>query len=141
MLATSLIFRDPAFIDRAVETELIANLIRPHFLSQSDEDLERLMIFAFDDRDRLAGFVEGDAEHRCSALLTPAMVRESLSIAVCSTLIMVHNHPSGDASPSSADHDLTRRFCAAATLAGIVVHDHLILTDAGHFSFRAAGLL
>jgi DNA repair protein RadC len=130
-------FADPAFVVRAAETEIVAALVRPHFSNVA----ERLLVLAFDDLNRLVGLVENGGHHPRCAVLTPDMVRRSLSMADASHLLLVHNHPSGDAGPSARDHDLTRRFAAAAALAGLAVSDHLILTDAGHFSFQAAGLL
>lgn len=61
--------------------------------------------------------------------------------------IVVHNHPSGDPSPSSADHEVTRRIKAASQAVGIEFTDHIIIgsrsAEAGppYFSFREAGLL
>ena len=54
---------------------------------------------------------------------------------------MVHNHPSGDHSPSRADIDLTRQIAAAGKPLGITVHDHLIIGAKGHTSLRAQGML
>lgn len=62
-------------------------------------------------------------------------------------MIVVHNHPSGDPSPSTADHEVTRRIKAASQAVGIEFTDHLIIGsrsgDVGspYFSFREAGLL
>ena len=54
---------------------------------------------------------------------------------------MIHNHPSGDPTPSEADIKLTGEMAAAAKALGIAVHDHLIIGRGGHSSFRALGLL
>jgi len=62
-------------------------------------------------------------------------------------MIVVHNHPSGDPSPSSADHEVTRRIKAASQAVGIEFTDHLIIggssrgSGSPYFSFREAGLL
>lgn len=54
---------------------------------------------------------------------------------------MVHNHPSGDPSPSRQDIEITRQIIDAAKRLGIAVHDHIIIGASGHTSFRAQGLL
>lgn len=54
-------------------------------------------------------------------------------------LILVHNHPSGNTTPSRADIDLTRAVAAAAKLFGIAVYDHLIIGRDGHTSLRTEG--
>ena len=53
----------------------------------------------------------------------------------------MHNHPSGDTTPSRADIDMTRTIAEAAKPLGIVVHDHLIVGRNGHKSFRAMNLI
>jgi DNA repair protein RadC len=61
-------------------------------------------------------------------------------------VIVVHNHPSGDASPSQTDHSLTRRLAEAAELLQIKLLDHIIIGapsegSLGYFSFKEAGVL
>ena len=56
-------------------------------------------------------------------------------------LILVHNHPSGDPTPSRADIQLTKQIIEAGRILGISVHDHIIIGANGHSSLRAAGLL
>ena len=57
------------------------------------------------------------------------------------SIVLVHNHPSGDPTPSRADIDLTRRVARAGQPLGIVVHDHLIMAGSGHASMRELGLI
>jgi DNA repair protein RadC len=54
---------------------------------------------------------------------------------------MVHNHPSGDPTPSRADIETTERVIAAAKPLGITVHDHIVIGRGGHASFKTLGLL
>ena len=56
-------------------------------------------------------------------------------------LILVHNHPSGDSSPSQQDIRLTRNIVEAGRHLNIAVHDHLIIGTRGHSSLRAMGLI
>lgn len=53
------------------------------------------------------------------------------------SIVIGHNHPSGDPEPSAADRDLTRRMAAAGQLIGIPVLDHVIVTKLDHYSFAA----
>ena len=53
---------------------------------------------------------------------------------------LLHNHPSGDPTPSRADVDMTRQIAEAAKPLGIVVHDHLIVGRKGHSSLKAMKL-
>lgn len=68
------------------------------------------------------------------------IVRRALELNA-SALILVHNHPSGDPSPSEADVIMTRRIIDAAEVMEITVHDHLIIGKSRELSFRAQGLL
>lgn len=67
------------------------------------------------------------------------VVRRALELAA-SALILVHNHPSGDPTPSRADIDMTRQVVEAARVFGLQVHDHLVVGREGTASFRALGL-
>ncbi len=56
------------------------------------------------------------------------------------SLIMGHNHPSGDLSPSDSDHELTKRMCAAGRIIGVPIVDHIIVGPlGGYHSMAAAG--
>ncbi len=58
-----------------------------------------------------------------------------------SALILVHNHPSGDPTPSQADIDMTQQILSACHALGLVLHDHLIIGKSKELSFRTEGLL
>lgn len=68
------------------------------------------------------------------------VVRRALELNA-SALILVHNHPSGDPTPSEADIAMTGQVQDAAQVLGIVLHDHLIIGKSREVSFRAAGYL
>jgi DNA repair protein RadC len=75
---------------------------------------------------------------------TPVYPREVVKRALelsATAIIMVHNHPSGDSTPSQADIEMTRQVADAGAKLSIVLHDHLIMTKAGHSSFKEMGLL
>ena len=60
---------------------------------------------------------------------------------IASALILVHNHPSGDPTPSQADIDMTRQIDSPARAVGVVLHDHVIVGKELDTSFRSTGLL
>lgn len=68
-------------------------------------------------------------------VFAPALEQRSTSI------IIAHNHPSGDLSPSNEDLDLTKRMVQAGRILGIKVQDHIIFSSKGFFSFNAHNLL
>ena len=74
----------------------------------------------------------------------PLYPREVIKRALelnASAIILVHNHPSGDPSPSPADIEMTEEVCEAGQKLGIAVHDHPIFSRTGHSSFKSMGLL
>ena len=75
---------------------------------------------------------------------TPIYPREVVKRALelqATAMILVHNHPSGDPTPSRADIEMTGEIKAAAAVFGIVLHDHLIIGNGRQTSFRREGLL
>jgi DNA repair protein RadC len=75
---------------------------------------------------------------------TPVYIREVVKRALelsASAIILVHNHPSGDPTPSRADIDMTKQIVEAAKPLGIAIHDHIIVGRHGHASFKGLRLL
>jgi len=75
---------------------------------------------------------------------TPVYPREVVKRALelsASAVILVHNHPSGDPTPSSADIKMTREIVDVAKPLGIVVHDHIIVGREGHASLKGLKLM
>ena len=68
------------------------------------------------------------------------VIRRAIELRTTS-MIIVHNHPSGNPTPSPADIELTRRIAAAASPLGIRLHDHLIIGAQDHYSLREMGYL
>ena len=75
-----------------------------------------------------------------AAVYIRQVVKRALDLGAAA-VILVHNHPSGDPSPSRADIDITKAIAAAGKPLGIAVHDHLIIGARGHASLRAQGLI
>lgn len=75
---------------------------------------------------------------------TPVYPREVISRALslsASAIILVHNHPSGDPTPSNADIEITKEIVEAGKPLGVAVHDHVIVGRGDHLSFKSVGLL
>jgi DNA repair protein RadC len=68
------------------------------------------------------------------------VARRALELSSCA-VVLVHNHPSGDPAPSSADIDMTRQIVDALRPLRILVHDHLVVGRDGVASFKALGLI
>lgn len=102
---------------------------------------EQFRIFYLDTKNTLIADEEqatGTVDH------VPVYPREVVKRALelnASALILVHNHPSGDPTPSEADITMTRRVQDAAEVMGITLHDHLIIGKSCELSFRSEGYL
>jgi DNA repair protein RadC len=75
---------------------------------------------------------------------TPVYPREVVKRALelsASALILVHNHPSGDPSPSAADVKMTKEIAEVAKPLGIIIHDHIIVGRDGHASLKGLRLI
>ncbi len=105
------------------------------------ERVEQFRVLFLDARNRLIadeGQSQGTVDH------TPVYPREVVKRALelqASAIILVHNHPSGDPTPSRADIDMTRAIRTAAAALSVTVHDHVIVGNGRWLSFRNEGLL
>ena len=75
-----------------------------------------------------------------SAVHVREVIKRAMELG-SAAIILVHNHPSGDPSPSSADVQMTRQIADVAKPLGITVHDHLIIGKADHVSMKALKLI
>lgn len=105
------------------------------------EKLEQFRILFLDKKNRL---IADEVQQTGTVDHTPVYPREVIkrSLELSATaLILVHNHPSGDPAPSSADVRMTKEIVDIAKPLGITVHDHIIVGKSGHASLRALKLM
>jgi DNA repair protein RadC len=105
------------------------------------ERVEHVHVLYLDTRNRL---IADEAQARGTVNHTPVYPREVVKRALelqATAIILVHNHPSGDPTPSRADVEMTAEIKAAAEVFGIVLHDHLIIGRGRQISLRREGLL
>ena len=105
------------------------------------EPVEHLRVLYLDTRNRL---IADEAQGRGSVNHTPVYPREVVKRALelhATAIILVHNHPSGDPTPSAADIAMTREVQQAAQALSILLHDHVVMGRGKWASFRQLGLL
>lgn len=110
-------------------------------ISMSHGQIEQFRVLFLD---RKNGLIADEAQARGTVDHVPVYPREVVKRALeldASALILVHNHPSGDPTPSEADVSMTMRIRDAAEALGLVLHDHLIIGRSRELSFRAEGYL
>lgn len=102
---------------------------------------EHFAVFAMDARNTLiAGAIVGVGGTTTCPVSAAEVLRVAL-LAGAPAIIVAHNHPSGDPTPSPEDIELTKRLKAACATVGIQLLDHVIVTDRANFSFLDANLL
>ena len=109
--------------------------------AQGFEQKEAFRILFLDKRNNL---IADEVQQRGTVDHTPVYVREVMARALelaASSIILVHNHPSGDPSPSRADIDMTKVIIEAGRPLNILVHDHIIVGRNGHVSMKAMRLI
>ena len=74
------------------------------------------------------------------SIVHPREVFKTALLSSAAAIILIHNHPTGDTTPSSEDREVTRRLQEAGTLLGIKVLDHIVIGD-DYFSFAESGLI
>ena len=105
------------------------------------ESREHFHILFLDTRNRL---IADERQQTGTINHAPVYPREVITRALdlsAAAVILVHNHPSGDPTPSQADIEMTRKIAEAGRTLGVLVHDHLVVARGGYTSYRADGLL
>lgn len=109
--------------------------------AMAEQKTEQFRLLFLDNKNAL---IADEEQQRGTVNHTPVYPREVVKRALelgASALILVHNHPSGDPTPSQDDIAMTKEVAAAADKLGISVHDHIIIGRKGHASLRSLGYL
>ena len=109
--------------------------------AMAHERTEQFRILFLDKKNQL---IKDEVQQRGTVDHAPVYPREVVKRALeldASALILVHNHPSGDPTPSRSDIDMTKEIQKAAAALGVLVHDHLIIGADGHASLKGLGLM
>ena len=104
-------------------------------------EVEQFRVLYLDKKNTL---IRDEAQAKGTVDHVPVYPREVLKRALtlnASAMILVHNHPSGDPTPSDADIAVTRQISDGCRALGLTLHDHLIIGKSSETSFRSAGLL
>jgi DNA repair protein RadC len=123
--------------------ELVSELVGPEMRRLR---IESLRVILLDTRYRLLHIEEVSLGSLNESIAHPREIFRPALTYSAHAVIVVHNHPSGDASPSQTDHSLTRRLAEAAELLQIKLLDHIIIGapsegSPAYFSFKEAGVL
>ncbi|SFA41390.1 DNA repair protein RadC [Pedobacter suwonensis] len=103
------------------------------------ELLEEFKVILLNTKGRVLGVVNISQGGFSGTVADPRVIFAVALKACASSMILAHNHPSGELSPSDADLTLTKRLKSGGDILGIEVHDHLIVSRYGFYSFLEEG--
>lgn len=109
--------------------------------AMAHQKIEQFRLLFLDNKNAL---IADEVQQKGTVNHTPVYPREVVKRALelgATAIIMCHNHPSGDPTPSEDDIAMTREIAEAAERLGITLHDHVVIGRKGHRSFRSMGLL
>ncbi|MBF0378779.1 MAG: hypothetical protein HQK72_15050 [Desulfamplus sp.] len=111
--------------------------------TQGNPDREQFCIIMLNSKNQITGLNIVSTGDLSSATVHPREVLKPAVLSNAASLILCHNHPSGNVDPSSEDIAVTKRIIKAAKIMGITVHEHLIISmyDDGYYSFADHGII
>ena len=104
-----------------------------------DRKRERFILLLLDSRHRVFKVTEISVGSLDASIVHPRETFREAILSCAAAIVLAHNHPSGDPTPSPEDLELTRRLAQAGRLLGIPVIDHLIVGHGGGISLQAQG--
>ena len=128
---------EPVVVGRALRSprESAALLLRV----LEDQPTEVFAMLCLSTKHRVIAFHEVSRGTLDSTLVHPREVFKAALLANAAAIVVSHNHPSGDPSPTLDDLEVTTRLVAAGEILGIPVLDHIVVGDGRYFSFKEAG--
>ena len=109
--------------------------VAEHFLGLCDR--EQLIVLMLTAKNDLIGVHVASIGNLTSAIVCPREVFKAAILANACSIIVAHNHPSGDPEPSPEDYEVTKTLSAAGKLLGIPLEDHIVIGSPGRYvSFR-----
>ena len=105
------------------------------------KEREQFIVMFLNIKNQIKGYEIIAEGSMTSAIVHPREVLRSSIIAGAASIVLAHNHPSGDPEPSIDDIEITHRIVKAANICGIDVLDHIVIADKGYFSFKQKNML
>jgi DNA repair protein RadC len=125
-------------VQRIREPEDVLRLFGPRL---RDLQVEEFHLLALDSQSQVLREVLITRGLLNSSLVHPREVFRAAIAEAAAGIIVVHNHPSGDPTPSAEDRAATKQLCSAGRLLDLPVYDHVIIAGDRYVSFATAGLL
>lgn len=111
------------------------------FRDLSKETKEHFVALHLDGKNRIICYDTVSIGSLGASIVHPREVYKAALLSSAAAVLFLHNHPSGETTPSREDFEITRRLREAGELLGIRVLDHIIIGEMGYYSFANAGTL
>ncbi len=131
----------PQLKDKRIAISSPEDVLRHFRFLFKDQVRERFAVLWLNSANVVTGFETITEGILNSSLVHPREVFRGAIVATCASLILMHNHPSGNAEPSAEDVQITKQIVEAGKIIGIPVHDHIIFADQLYTSFAERGLI
>ena len=116
-------------------------VLQKHWNLETIEFVETFKVMLLNRANRVLGIIEISTGGLSGTVADPKIIFAAALKSAASSIILVHNHPSGQLTPSQADINLTRKLKSAGEYLDIAVVDHIILTSESYYSFADEGLI
>ena len=131
--------RNTSFVRVKCSSSNIASDFARQFYFDDIEIFESFFMITMNRANIITGYVKISTGGTCGCIVEPMIVGKFALDSLAHSIILVHNHPSGNIQPSAADKDITKRIGKALDLFQIKVADHIIITKDNYFSFADYG--
>ncbi len=116
-------------------------VLKKHWNQDTLEFVEEFKVMLLNRANRVLGIIEISTGGMSGTVADPKVIFAAAIKSAASSILLSHNHPSGNLAPSQADINLTRKLKSAGELLDIAVLDHLIISNEGFYSFADEGLI
>lgn len=128
-----------AFKEPIKSSSNVVDISRDMEIHRSAEEL--FCIYSINAKGQIIAFHEVAHGDLCSATTHPREIFKRALLNNAGSIILLHNHPSGDPMPSEMDIETTHRLVQAGEILGVPVLDHIVLGDDNYVSMRASGMM
>ena len=128
-----------AFEEPIISSSNVVDISRGLDIHRSAEEL--FCIYSINAKGQIIAFHEVSHGDLCSTTTHPREIFKRALLNNAGSIVLIHNHPSGDPVPSEMDIETTQRLVQAGEILGIPVLDHIILGDENYVSMRASGMM
>lgn len=126
---------------KVASPEEVFNVCREIFDADQIDWVESFIVIALNRSNRILGFYKVSSGGVSNTIADPKVIFQFALLSNASVLILAHNHPSGNVTPSQSDREMTRRLLEAGKLLDIKILDHMIVTSEKYYSFLEEGIL